>query len=99
METPKIRNTDSYIKDVQLAVGAVCGHTPWESKCLVQALTAKRMLNRKHYKCTLYMGVAIEPSGEMAAHAWLRCGTTHVTGGNGAAVYTITAIFGDPSDL
>lgn len=94
-ETPQIRNTDKYIKDVQLVVGAVCGHTPWESKCLVQALTAKKMLNRRKFNCTLYMGVALETSGEMVAHAWLRCGTVHVTGGNGSKQYAVTAIFGD----
>lgn len=94
-ETPQIRNTDKYIKDVQLVVGAVCGHTPWESKCLVQALTAKKMLNRRKFNCTLYMGVALETSGEMVAHAWLRCGTVHVTGGNGFKQYAVTAIFGD----
>lgn len=96
-ETEQIPYQDArmLIKMVQTAVGAVCGHTPWESKCLVQALTAKRMLNRRGLSCTMYMGVALEPDGEMAAHAWLRCGVLYVTGGNGAKTYTITTIFGD----
>lgn len=94
-ETPEIKNVAKSIPDIRLVVNAVCLHTPWESKCLVQALTAKKMLNRRGFSCTLYMGVALEESGEMVAHAWLRCGTMYVTGGNGARHYTITTIFGD----
>lgn len=83
------------VKEVKWAVAAVCLRTPWESKCLVRALTAKRMLNRRGLPCTLYMGVQPDKEAGMTAHAWLRCGDTFVTGGNGAKAYAVTAIFGD----
>ena len=52
-ETPaNSANTDwQYIKKVAWAVPAVCNRTPWESKCLVQALVAKKILNSKNIKC------------------------------------------------
>lgn len=75
-------------------VPRVCKHTPWESKCLVQALTAKELLNRHGYPCTLYMGVARDDSGKMIAHAWLRCGDAYITGGNGTG-YAVTTKFAD----
>ena len=31
--------------------------TPWESKCLVRAMTAKKMMKKRGYKTTLYLGV------------------------------------------
>lgn len=83
------------VAEVKWAVAAVCLRTPWESKCLVRALTAKRMLNRRGLLCTLYMGVQQAQGEEMTAHAWLRCGSVFVTGGNGAKAYAVTAIFGD----
>ena len=43
---------------------------------------------------TLY-GVQQAQGEEMTAHAWLRCGSVFVTGGNGAKAYAVTAIFGD----
>lgn len=92
-ETPKTITDRRMVLTVRTIVEAVCRHTPWESKCLVRALTAKRMLNRRGYLCTLYMGVR-QTGGEMDAHAWLRCGDMYVTGGNGTG-YAVTGIFGD----
>lgn len=94
-ESSETENKDLIILEIRKAVEAVCKRTPWESKCLVRALTAKKMLNRRGYFCTLYMGVAMDTAGVMVAHAWLRCGNVYVTGGNGGKRYTVTAIFGD----
>ena len=68
-------------------------YTPWKSNCLVQAYAGKRMLTRRKLGCTIYLGVAKDHDGTMIAHAWLRCGTTYVTGGNGSLRYTITNKF------
>lgn len=87
--------TLSYIRDVQYAVMGVCNHTPWESRCLVQALTAKKILNRHGYACTLYMGVGKDQNNQMIAHAWLRCGNRFVTGGNGFLHYAVTGTYAD----
>lgn len=65
--------------------------TPWESKCLVRALTARKILSEKGISTTLYLGVGKE-DGKMVAHSWLRCGTIYVTGGNGEG-YAMVAKF------
>lgn len=85
-----------YLRSVKWAVTAASKRTPWESMCLVRALTAKKLLNRKGIPCTLYMGVRNkEKTGKMEAHAWLRTGRYIVTGENGYSNYVVTGIFGD----
>lgn len=70
-------------KLVRFHVNRVASHTPWESKCLVRAMTARKLLEKHHISSTLYLGVGKE-NGKMVAHAWLRSGRLYVTGGNGS---------------
>lgn len=93
-ETPSDTDYRSIGREIRSVVDIIGRHTPWESKCLVCALTAKKMLNRRGYPCTLYMGVAQNSEGKMGAHAWLRCGSTVVAGGSGHG-FAVTGIFGD----
>ena len=67
---------------VSQVVNRYCDKTVWESKCLVRALTAQKMLSKRNIHTTLYLGCG-RKNGEMVAHAWLRCGAMYVTGGNG----------------
>ena len=67
---------------VSYAVDHVCSRTAWESKCLVRALTAQRLLKTKGIPSTMYLGCKMG-EGKMLAHAWLRVGEMYVTGGNG----------------
>lgn len=67
-------------KQVSQIVDLVSHHTLWESKCLVQAIVAQYLLKKKHISTTLYLGVCRDKSGELKAHAWLRCGQMIVTG-------------------
>ena len=73
-------------------VAFVSSKTPWESKCLVQALTAQKLLKNQGISTTIYLGVKKEGS-EMKAHAWLRCGEYYVTGGSIRNQYTVVAKF------
>lgn len=77
---------------VTWVVTLIASKTPWESKCLVQALTAQKMLKKKGISTTIYLGVRKEGS-EMKAHAWLRCGEYYVTGGAIRNLYTVVAKF------
>ena len=70
------------IKLVSFHVNRITMHTPWESKCLVRALTAARILKEHNLQSTLYLGVGTS-EGKMVGHAWLRCGSIFVTGGTG----------------
>jgi hypothetical protein len=74
-----------YCKKVSYAVNQVCNKTKWESKCLVRALTAQRLLSEKGIDSTMYLGCKLDENQKMVAHAWIRCGKVFVTGGNGAA--------------
>lgn len=72
-----------YAGAVGYAVEMVCDRTPWESKCLVKALCARHFLKRRGIASTLYLGCGREENGDMLVHAWLRCGSMYVTGGDG----------------
>ena len=67
-------------KLVSRHVNRIAGHTPWESKCMVRAMTAQKLLAEKHIETTLYLGVGKNETGGMRAHAWLRYGSYCVTG-------------------
>lgn len=86
---------ESYRKAVRIAriVGIVSHHTPWESKCLVQALTAQKMLKKQGVSTTLYLGVKKDKNNRMLAHAWTRCGNYFVTGGVNKQGYAVVAKF------
>lgn len=77
------------------AVRAVAAYTPWQSACLVQALAAKRMLQRRRIPSTLYLGVAKDKDASMQAHAWVRCNGAILTGEAGHQRFTVIASFGD----
>ncbi len=76
---------------IGLRVSRICDNTYWESKCLIKALTAQRLLVEKKIASTLYLGVTYEKN-ILEAHAWLRCGELYITGGNGKG-YAMVAKF------
>lgn len=94
-ETPFEIDINGYrtIKRVGWAVGTVSQYTPWESKCLVQAMTAQRMLKSRKLCSTLYLGVNKDESNNIKAHAWLRCGQLYVTGGYNKNEFKVVAKF------
>lgn len=84
-ETPYSEEVSNYniARKVSWVVTTISKYTPWESKCLVQAMTAQKLLRRYNIKSTLYLGVR-KSGNELKAHAWLRCGEYFVTGGDGS---------------
>lgn len=78
-------------REIGYVVNWVCKHTPWESKCLVRALTAQRLLGKHKISSTLYLGCG-KTEGKLVAHAWIRSGDHFLTGGNGEE-YTMVAKF------
>lgn len=77
------------------AIARVSAHTPWESKCLVQAIVGKILLRRLGLPNTLYLGVGRDEKNAMIAHAWLRCGDVYVSGGAGREQFTVVGKFAD----
>jgi hypothetical protein len=78
-ETEEACRQTAVITDV---VNRVCRRTPWESKCLVRALTIRYFLKKKKISSTLYLGVG-KDRDRMIAHAWLRSGSYYIAGGHG----------------
>lgn len=84
---------------VRRIVTATAKHTPWQSKCLVQAIVAQHLLKRYHLGTTLYFGVAKDENEKLLAHAWLRYGTMMVTGGQGTDRFQVVGCFSNESLL
>lgn len=85
---------ENTLKQVSWAVQVMSRHTLWESKCLVMAIAALKMLERRSIESTLYLGTAKDDDGKMIAHAWLRSGTNYITGAEGKEAFTVVGIFG-----
>ena len=75
------------------AIGQAAAHTPWESACLAQSLTAQRMLKKRGIPGVFYLGVAKDEE-KMKAHAWSQCGDRIITGGKGHEEFTVLSEFG-----
>ncbi len=84
-ESPEDDTKENYYiaRGVARVVDRICTKTKWESKCLVRALTAQRLLKQKGIHSTMYLGCGTDENGKMIAHAWLRVGKMYVSGGNG----------------
>jgi hypothetical protein len=80
------------------SIAAVASQLPWTSTCLMDALAAKWMLNRRDISNTLYFGVRTAESAgqDLFAHAWLCVGTQFVAGEVGAGKYTVIVKFTSP---
>ena len=59
------------VADVVWAVDRVSQHWPKELPCLPRALTVHAMMARRHWRCQLEIGVALDADGKFEAHAWV----------------------------
>lgn len=75
-----IESNRKLLKDVSDAVNIMSRHTIWESMCLVKAIAAMKMLERRKIDSTIYLGTAKDENGKLIAHAWLRSGPFFITG-------------------
>lgn len=87
---PKIQ---TLVSDISEAINRAVYHTPWEIKCLAQAMAGKFMLRCRKIESTLYLGVAKEKESQLKAHAWLRCGQQIVCGERGMKLYSVISTF------
>lgn len=78
---------------IRHALELMCGHTYWESKCLVRAIAGLKMLERRGIESTLYLGTARDENGKLIAHAWLRSGPWYITGAEEMKKFTVTGMF------
>ena len=71
-------------------------YTPWESKCLVQAIVARMLLGIYRIPYAFYFGVAKSKDTEMQAHAWVCAGPVRVTGGESFDQFSVVGAFFAP---
>ena len=75
-------------------VAGAARFTPWQSRCLVQVLTLQRMMAKEGLGGRFYLGVMRESgSGELSAHAWLRCGEQIINGAQGHERFTVVSTY------
>ena len=81
---------------VGTAIMRASAYTPWESACLVQSMTAQRMLHKRGISGVFYLGAMKdkEKAGEIKAHAWSQCGDMIITGKKGHEEFTVLSVFG-----
>lgn len=94
-ETPfnLIQSNKSIVTNIYHVIEVTSHHTFWESKCLVRAIAAMKMLERRQIASTLYLGIAKDEDGKMIAHAWLRSGSFYVTGADVMEGFTVVGKF------
>ncbi len=80
-------------KKISWAIQIMNRHTFWQTKCFVQALTAKKMLNKRNVESTLFLGVTKDGKGKFIAHAWVKSNTIMVAGGNNTDQFTVVSHF------
>lgn len=81
---------------ISWAVQGLGQRLPWMSQCLVQALAATWMLQRRCIPSTFYFGLAKDPSKQLKAHAWVRSGTLVLTGARVRDQFKVVATFSTP---
>ena len=81
------------LRKVSNAIHMMSKYTFWESQCLVKAIAAMKMLEKRNIESTLYLGTGKDDKGQFAAHAWLRSGPFYITGAEGMERFTVIAKF------
>ncbi|MFD1040638.1 lasso peptide biosynthesis B2 protein [Virgibacillus byunsanensis] len=81
------------LSNISQAIHMASRYTLWESQCLVKAIAAMKMLERRNIESTLYLGTAKDDAGQLIAHAWLRSGPFYITGSEGMERFTIVNKF------
>ena len=74
-ETDRLR-----VATVKWAVECAARHVPFRAVCLLRAMAARAMLERRRIGSEMHFGVLRRPDGALAAHAWLSAGNLEVTG-------------------
>lgn len=81
------------LRSVSQAVNIMSRYTFWESMCLVKAIAAMKMLERRHIESTLYLGTGKDENGKLIAHAWLRSGSFYITGAEEMQRFVVVSKF------
>lgn len=78
---------------VRRAVRRAARLSPWRSDCLPQALAGAALCRLAGVPLTTHLGVRLDGSAPMEAHAWSCCGRVAVTGGDGFGEWVPVSCF------
>jgi hypothetical protein len=85
-----------YARLIGRTVAKISDHTPWESKCLVQAMATKILLRRFRISNDMLIGVAYDEQDKFIAHAWIKVEDTVIVGGaKSEETYKVIQSFAD----
>ena len=84
-----------YARLIGRSIAIVSRYTPWQSKCLVQALVAKLLLRRFKIENILVIGVNFDKGTDFIAHAWVDVASTTMVGGTDNKQYKAIKSFAD----
>lgn len=93
---PLLRSIDEEVAlDIKKAIKQASAYTLWESSCLVQSLTAQKMLKKRAISGVIYIGVKRDKSEqkELQAHAWVQIGKYVITGEKEDKLFAIVSVF------
>jgi hypothetical protein len=85
-------NVSAVIRQVRAAIYRLMRFLRLQNKCLVYALTARKMLGNDGVKSSLYLGLR-KKDASWVAHAWLCSGTIDVVGCEEKEIYKIIQEF------
>lgn len=76
-------------------VERIAAYTPWQSKCLVQAIMVRTLLSVYGIPYILYIGASLTKNTDtpMKAHAWVKVGPWVVSGREGHKAYAVVSAF------
>lgn len=72
----------AYLTRLQKNMRRLKRNLPWNVKCFEEVIAAKKLLEKKDIKSTLYLGVARNEENKLIAHAWLKTDNRIVFGQN-----------------
>ena len=81
--------------DIKKAIKQATSYTPWESSCLIQSLTAHKMLKKRGISGVIYIGVKRDKNEQkkIQAHAWVQTGEYVITGEKESKSFAIVSVF------
>ncbi|MDD5597010.1 MAG: lasso peptide biosynthesis B2 protein [Victivallaceae bacterium] len=93
-ETPENKVADiRESRRISIYIRLVGNKLPWKCTCLVKALAAKIMLQRRKIPATIYFGMARNEERKLIAHAWVKCGDFLVVGKDDKYEYKTVGYF------
>ena len=87
-DSAQLASDPEVLRRIGRAVSIAANNVPWRADCFPQAIAARMLLRRRRYGSVMHLGAARIGDNERAAHAWLTCGGTIVTGGAQRGRYT-----------